>query len=140
MNLSIINQRFIRFLCAGLLAFSFDYVLYAITQKYCFNGAFISNRGFNGVISNTISYSGGFLISFYLNRIWVFKSNYDLRSQILKYLILFIVNMIWSNMILFIMLNNLKLNTYLAKIFLIWIVTIWNYVIYKSVIFKKCAA
>jgi putative flippase GtrA len=136
MNICV-DLKLIKFLLVGFLAFSFDYLLYAVTQKYYFSGCYWSSRPFFGIVSNTISYSGGFLISFLLNRIWVFKSNYNIRNQFLKYFVLFVFNLIWSDILLYYMLADLKLNTYLSKIFLIGIVTIWNYVMYKYVIFKS---
>jgi len=86
--------------------------------------------------SNVISFLSGFVVSFLLNRSWVFASNGKIRRQLVAYLILASVNLVLSNVLLLCFVQILTLPALVAKIISMVIIASWNYVFFSRFIFK----
>jgi len=126
-----LNQRtliqFMKYVITGLICIGTEFaVLYLLTDhlKWWY------------IYSNTTAYIAGFWLSFFLNRIWSFKSTDNLYKQLGLYAVLFCFNLLASNVIMFLFTDHFKLHYMVSKIFSTCAITMWNFVIYKKVIYK----
>ena len=87
--------------------------------------------------SNVASFLMGFVVSFTLNRSWLFKSNGGIKRQLTSYLILAVVNLVISNLLLLTLVHVLTLPVLIAKIISMILIAMWNYVFFSKLIFKK---
>lgn len=124
-----IRGEFIRFLIIGILTFAVDYGVFALAL-----GHMNSDSGY--LFRHSLSSGLGFVLSFTLNRIWVFRSKGKLLFQLLKYCCLFGVNLVLSNAVLFALIHSLKVNPNFSKLGVIAFITVWNFVIYKAVVYN----
>ncbi|MDA5337636.1 GtrA family protein [Stenotrophomonas maltophilia] len=90
--------------------------------------------------SQTISFACGFVVSFLLNRSWVFRSEGGAGGELLRYALLAAINLVASNGALAIMVNGLGLPPPTAKFLVMGMVAAWNYLIFSRLIFRtgKC--
>lgn len=89
------------------------------------------------IISQTVSFLAGFLVSFLLNKTWVFESRGRTKGQLLRYSLLASINLILSNIILWVLVDRLGLVYLIAKIIVMTMVAVWNYVLFSRLIFKN---
>jgi putative flippase GtrA len=96
------------------------------------------------IVATISSLSAGFIVSFILNRMWVFEAHKgnahnSARLQIALYMVLFAFNTAFTY--LFIRYTGkLGFNPYLAKLCSIGIIMLWNFVVYKKIIFRVVLA
>ena len=90
-------------------------------------------------LNNTISWMGGVLFAYPLNRKWVFKSkNPKILKEFLGFASSRVSTLIMDIVIMWLTVNVIGMNYWIAKIFISSvIVTIANYVFSKLLIFKK---
>ena len=88
------------------------------------------------IYSNSIVYIIVFWLNFLLNRFWSFKSKQNLSTQLVMYLVLFVINLFASNGMLYLLTSVFNVYYLVSKIFAVALVVSWNFVIYKKVIFK----
>ena len=81
--LNVINKRFIRFLFVGLVNTCIGYALIFVLLN-------IFNVGY--FLSTIIGYSAGSIISFLLNKLYIFKYQGKLFYSYIKYFIVFIIS------------------------------------------------
>lgn len=121
--------RVLRFLASGLSAAATEYL------------AFISLRTVLGddmlIICQSLSFMCGFLVSFYLNRKWVFASSGSHNKELVSSLVLAGVNIVISSAIILLLVTRVDLDSRIAKVIVMGFVAVWNYVIYKTLIFKS---
>ncbi len=124
-----IRGEFLRFLTIGTLAFAVDYGVFALAVRYM-----NSDSGY--LLRHSLSSGLGFMLSFTLNRIWVFRSKEKLLFQLLKYSFLFGVNLALSNALLYMLIHTLEINPHLSKLGVVLFITVWNFVIYKVIVYN----
>lgn len=127
MKLSARYSRIARFLVAGGLAALTEYGVF-VGMLYIFAGIFLA-------IPQSISFMAGFVVSFMLNRKWVFKSIGSSRTQILKYTALALTNLALSNVAIWLFVDVALVNAIFAKIAVMAVIAIWNYVLFSRIIF-----
>ena len=117
-----------RYLVAGGIAFSADYIGFLVLHYII---------GFSSPMSGVMSFMVGLVISFTLQRFWVFRgdSNQLVKREIIGYSILAVVNFFVTAYGL-VLLDYLKVPAFLAKLMIVFVIMIWNYLLYKNVIFK----
>lgn len=81
---NILNSQITRFLITGGLAFAAEYTCFMLLF-------YILEAGL--LVSNMISFATGLLISFSLNRLWVFNSKGSPKSQAVVYTVLAVINL-----------------------------------------------
>lgn len=86
-------------------------------------------------LSQTISFLCGFLVSFLLNRSWVFSNKTNTRLQLVKYTILACFNLVLTNGILWILVDKIGVHYLVAKIIVMAMVATWNYFFFSRLIF-----
>jgi len=119
--------RLTKFLLTGGTAALVEYVIFLLLQHLTIGL----------LIANSVSYLCGFVVSFVLNRAWVFSSNGAVKKQLGSYTILAAVNFIISNCVLLLLVEVLKIPSPIAKIFTMMMIASWNYVLFSKFIFKK---
>lgn len=119
-----------KYLVSGGTAFIVEYITF-ILIFYVFQAT-------NIAYANAASYVLGFVVSFSLNRSWVFSVHsykHSLKKQILLYLSIGLLNLLFSTLAVSIL--SKEIPGYLAKIVSVILIAAWNYVIYKKVLFRE---
>jgi len=123
------QKKILKYLISGGSAFLAEYSIFLFLFY-----VLIKN---NIVLANMISYVSGFLVSFLLNRSWVFKSanhRYKLQHQATMYVALGILNLVISTIAIKILHNYLP--GYAAKIVTVVAIAAWNFVVYQKLLFR----
>ena len=120
-------QQFLKYGVTGGLAFILEYSTFYILSSII---------GLWYIWSNSIAMIFGFAISFTLNRYWSFKSTANPIKQLIKYGILFLVNLGISNLLMMLFIDVFDMKSMISKFITISILICWNFVIYKKIIFK----
>ena len=84
-------KQLFRYLVTGFTAFGIEYSLYVLLYKFI---------GLYYILASFIVYAVVFLFSFFVNRNWSFESKGDVRRQIVLYLLLFLFNLFFGNIVL----------------------------------------
>lgn len=126
----MINNKLLKFLIAGGTAALVEYGVFAAINSFL-TGEWV-------VLSQTVSFLTGFIVSFLLNKNWVFKGGGGAgKSQLLKYSLLAGINLLLSNIALWIFVENLEWNHSLAKFTVMAMVAVWNYLLFSRLIFME---
>lgn len=118
-----------RYLFSGVTAFISEYGMFIVLYKVLECPL---------ILSNSISFLIGLIISFSLQRSWTFqKSQFQkaLSRQFLLYSLLAVFNLLMINL----MLSYLKhrgLDPRLGKVMVMLLVVYWNFLLFRSIIFK----
>ncbi len=123
------HSRLIKFIISGGTAAVVEYGLFAL-----FNAL-----GVPLVIANTLSFIGGLLVSFSLNRTWVFLSKERARRQFGLYVLLALINLVIGNTIIFLLHDGFGVYALVAKLIVMVLIASWNYLIFSRFIFKPSA-
>lgn len=121
-------KQFGKYITSGILSAALEYFLIIMLTEFA---------GFWYIVSNTIAMSGGFCLSFILNRYWSFKSYSKISRQLLLNGLLFLINLALSNALMYLLTGVTGLPYTMSKLIAMGIIAIWNFIIYKGVIFRK---
>jgi len=121
-------EQFERYVISGLISASAEYTILLVLTEFA---------GLWYILSNTVAYVSGFWLSFLLNRFWSFKSKDNLLRQLLLYCILFVFNLILTNMFLYILTSVAGIPYAISKVFVMGVAVLWNFIIYKKIIYRK---
>jgi putative flippase GtrA len=111
----------------GVVAAGCDFLIYFLLVK-CLKLWSVFASGASQVV--------GFWVSFLLNKFWTFKVRENFLKQLSTYTVLFIFNLAFSSLAIFILIDIMKKNEYISKIFIMGLIFIWNFIIYKIIIYK----
>jgi len=117
-----------KYFVVGILAFSSDYVLLLVSYYVI---------GLPLKIATTIGFFTGFLISFTINKQWVFggKQKKNTNRQVIEYLILLGFNYVFTVWTVN-LLNEHKVGPAISKLFVMVLIMCWNYVLFRWIIFR----
>ncbi|TAH36654.1 GtrA family protein [Candidatus Saccharibacteria bacterium] len=118
--------RPLRFLIAGGLAACTEYGVFLL----------LHGLGLHLLVANSVSFCTGLLVSFTLNKKWVFSSGGKTHLEFIAYAGLAIVNLVLSNILIYIVVNRFGWLPWVAKILTMALIACWNYVIFSRVIFR----
>lgn len=125
----LLANKAIKFLISGATAALVEYVV------------FLALHAIQGpewiIFSQSISFMCGFVVSFLLNKNWVFKSVGGTSRELQKYSILAGVNLILSNLALWLFVDTLAVVFWAAKFIVMAMVATWNYFIFQRIIFRS---
>lgn len=125
------NQRILRFLISGGSAAAVEY------------GAFIALQLLLGsewlFLNQSLSFGCGFIVSFLLNRHWVFCSGGSMGGELVKYGLVAAINLTAGNVLIFLMVSRAGMPPLLAKFLIMGMIATWNYLIFSRLVFKKPA-
>lgn len=126
--LTRVAGQFGRYTVTGLLAAGIEYSLLIILTE-------LAELWY--IVSNSIAYFAGFWVSFLLNKFWSFKSKGNFYRQLLLYIILFGINLVLTNGIMYFLTSIAGIPYMISKVFVMGCVVLWNFVIFKKVIYKN---
>ncbi|MDH8679236.1 GtrA family protein [Fusibacter bizertensis] len=122
-------SQLIKYLITGFTAFGIEYGLYVILYKWV---------GLYYIVASMIVYALVFWFSFFVNRIWSFKSTGNLKKQLMQYGLLFFFNLIVSNLFLMKFLTDvIGISALISPFLKAGFIVCWNFLIYKYIIYKK---
>lgn len=122
-------SRIIRFLVSGGSAAAVEYVAFV-----CLQFALGADALF---ICQSISFGCGFLVSFLLNRYWVFGSEGNAGAELVKYTILAAINLALGNLAISLLVYSIEWHPLLAKLVVMLMIAVWNYFIFSRLIFRS---
>lgn len=126
-NIKIFYKRVIKFLISGGSAAAVEYVVF-ICLHALLNGKLL-------IVCQSFSFLCGFVVSFTLNRKWVFRSNGNSKQELIRYAILASINLILSNVMIWLLVDVIQIVFWLSKFIVMAAISTWNYVIYQKFIF-----
>lgn len=119
-----------RYFVSGGVAFLVDAgLLFALTEW----------AGLHYLVSSTISFSVGLVITYIFSIFWVFD-NRTLKSkwaEFLVFVLIGVIGLVLTNFFLWIFTDKLGLHYLLSKIITTVLVFIWNFIAKKSLLFRK---
>lgn len=125
------NSRFIRFLASGGSAAAVEYTTFAVLQL-CLGQDWL-------LLSQPLSFAAGFVVSFLLNRSWVFRSGGALHAELLKYGLIASMNLVVGDFMIALLAGPFRLNPFLSKLLVMAIIAGWNYLLFSKLVFKPRA-
>lgn len=121
-----LDRNIIRFIISGGTAALVEYAVFVI----CTLSLALE-------ISNVISFMAGLVVSFLLNKIWVFGVSNNTARQMSYYFILSVVNVTIGTGAILLLVNYIGVWRYVSKIVVMVMIATWNFFIYKKLIFKS---
>jgi putative flippase GtrA len=129
--LLFLTPSFFRFLIVGVSNFIIGYVLFVL-MLFLF-----SDISFRAPVSQLISYSGGIVWSFLLNRKWTFKSDRYLKTHAIRFFILQSFLAVTSAVLLSLICDVMGYDPQIAWFGVMGIITIVNYILSKTWAFAE---
>lgn len=123
------DQR-VRYLVTGLTSYVFEYSLF-VTLMAATSMLFLAN---------SLSFLGGFFLSFYLHKKWSFNSGehkHKTHTQFGGYALLAAINLVLTNVLIGVMVDGWNIKPFIAKFLVMFCIVLWNYVIMSKLLFKK---
>lgn len=118
--------KVIRFLMSGGVSALVEYSTFLL----------LHGLGLVLVLANALSFSCGLVVSFLLNKHWVFSHKGSARKQFAQYLVLAGVNLAAGSGVIVVLVHGLGLRPFVAKLCVMVMVAAWNFVIYQKIIFR----
>jgi putative flippase GtrA len=128
--LKFINHSSSKYFIVGLLAFGIDYAV-LLSLYYL--------AGLNLELATSIGFIVGFMISFTVNKQWVFgqvKQRKHLVRQVVEYVCLLIFNFIFT-VVTVNFLNQHGVPPVVGKLMVMGLIMCWNYALFRWVIFVQ---
>jgi len=122
------HLKFIKFLLSGGSAASVEYGSFLVL-------IILLNVPILG--ANIVSFLCGLGVSFLLNRVWVFKSAGQKKSEFARYFLLAVINLLLSTVIMGALVYNVGMSENFAKLIVMVLIASWNFVIFSKLIFKS---
>lgn len=123
------QKRFMKFLISGIAAAIVEYSVFLWLHSIVGDKMIIA--------SQSVSFLCGLMVSFVLNKNWVFKSDGNIKNELARYLILALINLFLSNILIWLLTSEMYVIFWFAKFIAMASVAIWNYIIFQKIIFKN---
>lgn len=91
----------------------------------------------NDYVANIFGYLAGLLNSFILNKIWTFQTSGNVKSSLVKFLIIFVISYFIQLGVLYLLLHFTKLHTYLMQVVSMISYTLVNFFLNKKYTFNN---
>jgi putative flippase GtrA len=125
------KQRLLRFLISGGSAAAVEYAVFIALQMALSDKWLFANQ--------SLSFGCGFVVSFLLNRHWVFQSHGHMGSELFKYGIVATLNLAAGNLAIFLLVGPADIHPLIAKFLVMGMIAAWNYLIFSRLVFRKPA-
>lgn len=119
-------KKVFKFLVSGGLAAIVEYVTFILTV-----------HAIQVIFANAISFLCGLIVSFTLNKYWVFRSDKSANEEFIRYFILATINLTISTIFITILVNSAHVVPFIAKLIMMILIAAWNYFIFAKLIFKN---
>ena len=121
-------HQFGKYIITGLASFSIEYALYLLLYI---------KLDFYYITASVIVYAIVFWFSFLANRYWAFKSKGNIGNQLKRYTLLFLFNLIVSNVaVMYLLTDIIGLSAFISPFLKTGLVVCWNFFFYKKYIYK----
>lgn len=128
------KKEIIRYFFVGVLTTFVSLMIFYILLYVFFD----PNNVIHLQIVNIIAWIGSVTVSFFLNKIYVFKNISKVSIfQIIKFYGGRIVTLLAENVGLYLFVSTLEFDVYLVKTYLLCFLVVVNYIISKFLVFKK---
>jgi len=121
------REQFLKYLIVGFVSFVSEYGFFAFLFLFL---------KLNELIANTIALGTIFWLNFLLNKFWSFKSKGNIARQAILYFILFVFNMSFSNVFIYLSSEVFNIYPLVSKIIAMALIVIWNFLLYKYIIYR----
>jgi putative flippase GtrA len=125
------NRRVFRFLLSGGSAAAVEYAAFLGLQLTLGPEWLLLNQ--------SLSFACGFIVSFLMNRHWVFASDGHVGQELAKYGVVAAVNLCAGNVAIHLMVGPAGIHPLLAKFLVMGMIASWNYLIFSRLVFRKAA-
>lgn len=125
------KQRLLRFLISGGSAAAVEYAAF-IALQFALGSDWL-------LVSQSISFACGFVVSFLLNRHWVFQSDGHAGSELVKYGVVAAINLAAGNLLILLMVGRAGIHPLIAKFLIMGMIAMWNYLVFSRLVFRKRA-
>lgn len=121
------SRKQLRYLISGGVGFISEYLIFFVL--YYLSHAL--------VVSNSISFICGLIITFTLHKLWSFSGNYKLetKKQLSLYSVLALINFALTNILIVLLVRHLHIIAYIAKVLVMILIVCWNYLIINRFVF-----
>lgn len=123
------TSRILRFLIAGGSAAATEYLAFIGLQTLLGTDALI--------LSQSFSFACGFVVSFLLNRLWVFQSAGTWTGDLGRYGALAGINLVLGNIVISLLVGPMSLPPLAAKLVVMVLIAVWNYAIFSKIVFRQ---
>lgn len=120
-------QQLIKYFITGVLSFGTEVALLSFFTEVC---------QLWYIYSNSLAFLIVFIISFTLNRRWAFKSKQPFLKQFITSGLLFALNLIVCNWILYFFTETVKFHYLFSKVIATGSSVTWNFFLYKYYVYK----
>ena len=118
--------NFIKYLIIGGSAFVVEYTLFLLLRMVL-----------HYILANVIIYTIMFWAVFLANKFINFKSRSNFGKQLSRYTILYFINLVVTNLMLYGLSEYFMLDPAFGKFFVTGAACLWNFLLYKFVIYKE---
>ena len=115
----------IKYLMIGGSSFVIEYSLFLFLRKHI-----------HFILANIVIYTIVFWIVFLANKFLNFKSKGNFKKQLLRYVILYIINLAITNLMLYALSEHFLLDPAIGKFIVTAAACCWNFLLYKLVIYR----
>lgn len=126
---STMNSRILRFLISGGAAAATEYLVFIALHLIQDQDSLI--------LSQSFSFACGFVVSFLLNRLWVFQSVGTWTGDLARYGALAAINLVLGNVAISLLVGPAALHPLAAKLVVMVLIAIWNYAIFSRLVFRQ---
>jgi putative flippase GtrA len=88
------------------------------------------------ILANALSFCCGLVVSFTLNKHWVFSRKGNGSQQFVLYACLAVINLFLSSALIVFLVHVVRIPPIVSKICVMGLIASWNYIIFQKVIFK----
>lgn len=120
--------QFSRYVITGLTSFGIEYLLFLALYR-------LVKLWY--IQANSLAMMTGFIVSFFLNRLWSFQSKDNFFRQLILYNVLFALNLGISNLLMYLFSDVLRVLPLISKVMVMGLIAMWNFVIYKEIIYRR---
>ena len=118
-------RNFIKYLMIGGSAFVIEYSLFLVLKMFM-----------HYIVANIIIYTIMFWAVFLANKFLNFKSRGNFAKQLSKYTILYFINLVITNLLLYGLSELFMIDASIGKFIVTAVACLWNFALYKLVIYK----
>lgn len=128
---NIRTHKTFKFLISGVTAVVVEYAIFALVMLA--DPALL-------YIAQTVSFLCGFVVSFLMNKFWVFRSSGTILNELPKYSLIATINLFITNIALGVLVYRVGVIFWVAKVIIIIFVAAWNYVLFNKFVFTGSAS
>jgi len=118
-------RNFIKYIIIGGSAFVIEYALFLLLKMFM-----------HYLVANIIIYTIMFWAVFLANKFLNFKSEGHFVRQLSRYTILYFINLVITNLLLYCLSEYLMVDASIGKFFVSAVACLWNFALYKFIIYR----